>query len=383
MAQYGVFFVQMESYNYSPGQQVSGQIFLDLRVNFPAACIIMKLEGKEKTKFWKSKQVYSHTDSNGTTHYRTEWYAVYGRHRILHYDFPVANFNGGFIPAGQYTIPFTFALPHNIPNTFRHDWHDPYDCHARIHYEIKAKLEQNSGNGNDLLKFKQPFSVNAQLTGVASNKATETDKEVVCCCCCSKGRCKITGYFEKDAYQPNEIAYMVSEVQNETSVNINSLQAVFHQRLWVEAHGWWGSHNKSWERNLATVNGRSYQAKESSVGQNAERLAVPLKGLEIKRGDDAGTIGGYNTTTHGKLIRCDFFISARTEMDTLICCDEHPAATIPILVYHENKPTQSQWVAPPSWAPTAMDMYTANLTSAYQAPEPVYPEKETIEIKIG
>jgi hypothetical protein len=370
MSRFGTFFVQLECHNYSHGQQVNGVVMLDLRANFPSSNITIKLEGKEKTKFWKSRQVYSHTDSEGRTHYRTEWYPVFGRHRIMNYEFPIAAFNGGFVPAGQYQLPFSFQLPSGIPNTFHKKWTDYSDCYAKIHYELKSKLQ--SSYGKELLKFKQPFSINNSLSAPIASKAVKVDKEVVCFCCCSKGRVKLNSYFEKNAYQPGETCFMVAEVENETSVKINHLKAVFFQHINVVANGWWGTQSKSWNHNLSVDYGGSYEPKTSRVGENAERIQVNLGNLEIKGGDDAGEVGGFNTTTKGHLIQCDYFVSAVCDMDTCICCDEHPNATINVEIYNDPKPTVVQFVAPPGWAPTQYDHYTANLNQQYQCADPDY-----------
>lgn len=373
MSKYGTFFIQLENYNSSPGAQVNGTVSLDLRLNFPASNIMIKLEGKEKTKFWKSRQVYSHTDKDGVTHYRTEWYPVYGRHRIMNYEFPVAAFNGGFIPAGQYQIPFTFQMPSNVPSTFHKTWYDYSDCYAKIHYELKANLK--SLHGKDLLKFKQPFTVNNSLHAPVQSKAVMVDKEVVCFCCCSKGKVKLNSYFEKNAYQPGETCYMVAEVTNDTSVKVEQLQAVFYQSIHLQADGWWGSHSKSWTSALSSRNGSSYEPNTAKVGANAERIQVELKGLDIRGGEDAGQVGGFNTTTHGKIIQCSYYVSAKCMMDTCICCDEHPNATIGVEIYSDPKPTQPTFVAPPNWAPQMYDMYTANLTSQFEAPPNQYPDE--------
>jgi hypothetical protein len=365
MSRFGKFFVQLECYNYSPGQQVNGTVMLDLTANFPSSNITIKLEGKEKTKFWKSRQIYS-----GNKKTRREWYSVFGRHRIMNYEFPIAAFNGGFVPAGQYQLPFSFQLPSGIPNTFQSHWIDYSNCYAKIHYELKSKLE--SSDGKELLKFKQSFSINNSLSAPIASKAVKVDKEVVCFCCCSKGRVKLNSYFEKNAYQPGETCFMVAEVENETSVKINNLKAVFFQHIEVKSNGWWGTHYMVFNHNLSAKNGGSYEPKTSRVGENAERIQVDLGKLKITAGEYAGEVDSFNTTPKGHLIQCDYFVKAECDMDTCICCDVNPMATINVEIYNDPKPTVVQFVAPSGWAPTQYDHYTANLNQQYQCADPDY-----------
>lgn len=358
MSQYGSFFVILEKPIYSPGDQVNGTVYLDCTLDFPSSHITLKLEGKEKIKFWKSRQVYSHTDSNGTTHYRTEWYPVYDSHRCFNYEFPVANFSGAFIQRGQYQIPFTFHLPAHVPSTFYYTWYRNGDCYAKIHYEAKAKME--SAYGKDLLKHKLQFTVNAAQLKNAKQKRVDIDKEVVSWCCCNQGKLKMTSYFEKDAYMPGETAYLVVEAENNSKVKCNTIDGNFTQE--INIHGWGGGSGD--KRNLRTVQIPGLEPGEAFIGGNAKRIAIALTGTQIKAGEDAGT---NNTTVHGKLIQCNYYISAQTKMDACICCDEHPVSKIYINLYNPIPPAPPAFQQPANWQPQVFDTYIANFDAQYQA----------------
>ena len=357
MSQYGSFFVVLDRSVYSPGDQVCGTVFLDCLLDFPTSQITLKLEGKEKIKFWKSRQVYSHTDRDGNTHYRTEWYPVYDSHRCFNYEFPVGAFNGPFIQRGQYQIPFTFNLPNHIPSTFHYKWHRNGDCYAKIHYEAKAKME--SLHGKDLLKHKLMFTVNAAQTHAAMTKRVDIDKEVVSWCCCNQGKFKMTAYFEKDSYMPGESAYLVLEAENNSKVKCKTINGNFIQD--INIHGWGGGSGD--KRNLRTVKIPGMEPGEAWVGGNAKRIEIALTGTTIKQGEDAGT---NNTTVHGKLIQCNYYISAQTEMEACICCDEHPTSKIYIDLYNPVPPPTAAFQPPPQWQPQVFDTYVAQLQPQFQ-----------------
>jgi hypothetical protein len=224
----------------------------------------------------------------------------------------------------------------------------------------------------ELLKFKQSFSINNSLSAPILSKEKKIDKEVFCYCCYGKGPVKLISYFEKNAYQPGETCFMVAEVENDTSVKIKNLKAVFFQHIKVESNGTRGNHSKSWKHNLSVKDGGSYEPKTSRVGLNAERIQVDLGNLKITAGEYAGEVSVFNTTTKGHLIQCDYYVKVECDMDTCICCDEHPNATISVEIYNHSKPTVAQFVPPPGWDPTQYDIYTANLNQQYQCPDPDY-----------
>jgi len=270
MSRYGNFGIHLDSLNYSPGDQVNGVIYLDCHLDFPASFVTLKLEGKEKTKWWDSRQVYNGTDSNGNTQYRTEWYPVYNYHRCYRYKFPIASFKGAFIPKGNYEVPFSFKLPNSLPSTFRKEWYHNGDCYGKIHYECKALLESNFGK--DLLKRKLPFTVNAGLIKKIEQKSCHIDKEVINCCCCKQGKFKMSAYFEKDAYVPGEIAYMVVEAENNTKVKCFDVSGIFSENVTLHGYGYGGDSNCS---NLITVSTPGLAPGQSFTGEQAKRLQIP------------------------------------------------------------------------------------------------------------
>lgn len=166
----------------------------------------------------------------------------------------------------------------------------------------------------------------------------------------------MTAYFEKNAYMPGETAYLVVEAENNSSVKCLSINGNFTQDLRIA-----GGAGEC--KNLVTVKAPGLEPSQTYVGQDAKRLAIPLKGTTITGGDDIGT---SNTSVNGKLIKCNYYVSAQTQMDACICCDEHPVSRIYINLYNAVPPVSHKYHPPSSWAPQIMDPYVANLCPEFE-----------------
>lgn len=354
MSKYGTLFVTQERPVYAPGDQVNGVIYVDCFLDFPASHITLKLEGKEKVKYWVPEQVHDHTDKDGVKHYKTEYHPRWDSHRCFNYEFPAANFAGPFIPKGQYQIPFQFHLPVELPSTFHYKWHDGGDCFAKIHYKAKAKLE--SSTGKDLLKTSFDMILNASQNELIQQRRIDIDKEVINCCCFNQGRFKMTAYFEKDAYMPGETAFLVVEAENNSKAECKKIRGNFTQAITIK-NGY--GHKKD----LTSVVCPGLAPGKTYLGQDAKRLEIPLTGTMITGGEDAGV---SNTTVHGKLIQCNYYVSAQTEMDACICCDEHPVSRIYINQYNAVPPIPHVFHPPTDWAPQVFDTYIANFNPEFE-----------------
>lgn len=115
--EYGSLNVSLSNMNYNAGQQVTGVVYLNLLKNYPSSELNLLLEGKEKV-FWWTK--HTHNDGEHTyTYYVPHW----ATHRTYNHEFCIARFEGNFIPAGQYQVPFSFVLSESSPSTFRYAWY--------------------------------------------------------------------------------------------------------------------------------------------------------------------------------------------------------------------------------------------------------------------
>ena len=322
MSKYGQFIVNLDKQVYSPKDQVSGMLYLDLLEEFPSSQVTMKVQGKEKIKYQKEVEETYYCEDEQKDKTRTHYEEVTEKHKCFDHEFSIMNFNEPYVPRGQYQVPFTFILPSDIPSTFYKKWDSNGECYAKIHYTVKAKMESKIG-GYDLLKNKQIFTINAAKSDIMLQKTVSWDDHIVHCCCFNQGRFKLSTFFEKDHYVPGESAYCVVEAENHSKAKCNHINGMFEQEIKISSSE--GSKNN--RDVLYSVKARGLHPGEVLIGSDSQKLEIPIKGTEIHSGKDAGT---HNTSTHGKLIKCEYFLTIKAMMNACICCGEHPNTKIPI-----------------------------------------------------
>jgi sporulation-control protein spo0M len=361
---YGDIYIFLANRNYHPGEQVNGMVYVNLGKTFPAGAITLKLEGKEKFKHYWAE---SHRVNDGTN--RTERVIKDDSEKKTAFkaEFPIASFPGQKIPAGQYQFPVCFVLPSNIPSSFNYKWkNEGKKCYAKIEYEMKVKLEAHGEDGDDLLKRKQVFIVNAPLKSLPESKSKSETKEITCYCCFGKGPMKISSHFDKDAYMPDETAQAYIEVENGSSYECEKLTAELIQYIEMK-----GKRTVNQEKTLSSTDGDSVSAGKNCTGENARMMRIAINGVDQK--DDDGNVF-YNTTCSGKIINCHYKLSIIGHMECKGCiCDKAPDCDIPIQLYTPSMPTMAQYMAPAGWAPQMYPLYTADLGGAqmgegYQMP---------------
>lgn len=367
MAQFGNIHVQFDKDSYAPGDQVNGFIYLNLFTNYPSNTVYLMISGVEETKlveelwvtrdeyhrkyryhgrehsYWgyskyrkRSRARYDYWDSIGSHHRRTGAEGEQERRRILldHYQFkpvfnhkfPVYQFGGVFIPAGQYSFPISFVLPQGMPATFNHEFKDHgSDCFADISYTMVASLDfANFGFGQ--VSNSQNFVVNQAIKGDGTTRAADITKQVKDCCCMDKGTVKIKAYFERSDYMSGEKAAIVAEIDNSDCKNdIDHINGVFRQYLTINA----GRYSKTITNEFSKVSLTGIKSGDKCVGQDAKRLELTLTNKQ----------GGYvQPSSSGQLIKNRYNLETTTKMTGNQCCDKAPTASILANIY--NRPIE-------------------------------------------
>ena len=124
--------------------------------------------------------------------------------KIIVFKVPIYYFPGGLAPAGQYSFPFSFYLPANIPATLLYCGFDK--AVASIKYKITAIMEPSIGFNVKKMKFKQPLIIHQPADKSDADRMQSDERNIYACCCFgNKGMVKITTQFECNTYGPNEI----------------------------------------------------------------------------------------------------------------------------------------------------------------------------------
>jgi hypothetical protein len=152
--EHGNVYLQTDKPYYIAGEPITGKIYLNLTMMYPAQCLNIEVKWKEKCK-WTTRENKEVKDGDTT---RTEFQDVEHKgEKEFKNKIPVFYFPNGAVAPGQYTFPFSFALPSDVPASL-------YFCAidnavATIKYKIKAVLESAMGFSVKEMKHKQTLII--------------------------------------------------------------------------------------------------------------------------------------------------------------------------------------------------------------------------------
>lgn len=138
VTQYGGIFFKLDQDFFNPGDTVTGNVFLDLRMPYPGDKICFEIKGEEYTK-WIDKEARQRPrpDGNQETYYVDV--PREGQYDILRQELTIYDWRQGMvIPPGQYNFPVSFLIPNGIPGSFY--FHGGTTV-AEIAYRVEAYLK--------------------------------------------------------------------------------------------------------------------------------------------------------------------------------------------------------------------------------------------------
>lgn len=339
----GSMYIKLDKGDYSPGEQVTGVVMLNLMSIFNNGTVYLTVAGVEQVKLVERVTV-------GTGEQRKEENRIHtDRNFFFNNRIPLYHFSGGFAASGQYSFPFCFPLPSGLPSSFKFTFKQHgEDCFASTSYELKASLE----NGHETsLFYNIPLAVNQPMQLDNASSRMEMTSKINHCCCIDKGTSKIVSYFEKKEYFPGETAYLITEADNtQSQAAIKSIAGTFKQEVRLRA----GTYEDRIHIDLKDVRLPGMMPGEQRTGPNAIRIEVPLVNHSHYAKEN-----GIQPTSRGKLITNEYFIKNKLSMDVCNCCDTNPQCTLKLNIRNPSinyNPWQSM---PSNWNPQVFS--TVNL----------------------
>eukprot|EP00753_Platysulcus_tardus_P010517 PLAT2790.1.p2 GENE.PLAT2790.1~~PLAT2790.1.p2 ORF type:complete len:375 (-),score=167.53 PLAT2790.1:123-1205(-) len=336
-------YVHTDKPTYVAGEEISGTVSLNVVTPLESKGVFLKIRGCEST-FWQEKrerQVVDGVDDAGMDIVRTETF--YEERRGLHSFFrvrvPVYPVRGMCEP-GQYSFPFKFMLPRDLPGSFYEHgrrWETEYD--ARVRYTLKAEVDVAGFFKSDITHT-QELIIHERVLGDIVPAVREKTQNVYVCCCFNKGSAAVRATLDKNCYAPGETAHIVAEIDNQSSVDFRRITVKLMRRLVIRAPG-----GRDFAR-TELVAENSYEGvppHTSAVGDEARR--VPL-GLVHRR------YGGIEPETHGRLITCEYWVV----LDCDVAMGMDVQLEIPVTIY-APQPAVERWEPdlPPAWEPAVCE----------------------------
>ena len=350
----GSVYVRLDKGEYSPGEQVSGTIMLDLYTPFQFGNQIwLTLAGVEQARLVEHKQrqdgeekieeKIEHAEQN-----------VFFNHKI-----PVYSFSSGMISPGQYSFPFGFVLQSGLPSSFQHKFKMGLeDCFAGVTYELQASLS-SSQSSPPAISHTIPFNVNQPVSLSNEGSRKEMNSKIDSCCCISRGESRIVSYFEKVEYVPGETAYLICEADNsKCTVKLNNISASFNQHIKITARGY--SHQITQVLTSMVMDGIG--PGERKVGPDSLRMAVQLMS------GDKNNQKGVQPTCRGKLINNEYYLVNTLNVDACICCGSHPSSSLRLNVRNPDLQYIAWSAQPAQWSPQVMPTATIQFDSEFRLP---------------
>jgi len=360
---YGGIFVKLDQEVFNPLDTLSGNIYVDLRANYPGDMLCLEVKGTEYTK-WIDKEARQRPRQGGQPGEMETYYVDVQREatrEIIKNDLVVYDWAARqVIRPGQYTFPFAFQIPSGLPGSF---FFKSGNAVAEIKYSVEGYLKPEVEQV-PRLKHKVYLTMREKVQSTIQQKELNLTKKISTWCCVDQGTISLKAAFEKDAYCPGEEARMLTEIDNgKCNLNIPNVSFQLSQTIQLSANG----HGKYFHFPIRTVDLGSIAPKTSCLGDQRKSASIILPpGQEGKAKDFTADGANVDPTqfitpsAHGSLVKSDFTLSLTCNVEGCICCDGVPSVSIPIQVYAATRPRQPDPIPPANWNPQPMPQ--ANLT---------------------
>ena len=346
-------FIQLERPSWCLKEEVTGMIHLSIKSPESSSKLILIFKGKEKTE-WTETRTETSKDSEGNESDTTVTDYFKGKTSVIRISPEIFTWDDG-LKAGDYSIPFAFTLPDQLPGTFKYS---KDSVKAEIIYTFQVILQCNSQN---LTKGKTYFAIQHPADSFNSNLKLSKSANMKTWCCYNKGTCRLDVSYPQDTYHPSQIASFFVEVDNSESllqVNGVTCRLVMEMRI---RDNYSGSKVLKNEIISETVRVRIGTGEKLVFTDGVQiNLNLPLKMQSFES----------MFSTKGKLIECMYMNEISANMNgIMMCCGDTPTVKsviniVPNFVYSvpERQP-------PDNWNPLIYDQVIIKPFPIPSAPE--------------
>ena len=175
----GYIYVKTDRPYYYPGNTVYGKIYIRTQTYMEPQHIEIYVKGKEKASFYEFEN-HERRDADGTVHRERRRHHRYYSRKIMHFKGVCFTFQGPLNP-GDYTIPFEFTLPANMPSSIIYENRNREDHPwCKVKYTAQAILVMRN---NTTLKYKQWIVIHEPpVPFVENSQSAQTVRLTTCCC---------------------------------------------------------------------------------------------------------------------------------------------------------------------------------------------------------
>lgn len=204
---------------FRPGSHVVGTIKYTVTEDKVYDKIVLSLKGTGYCQF--TNNVRNHHNKMNNQHYQTPRHFT-GNDVYVNLQSDVLTDPSGIVVAGEYTAPFSFVLPFNIPPTFNHT---TMSYVARIQYYIKLKFSK-PGVFTKANKFKREINVGSVVIPKlsAGPMAYELHKSLTSLIGGRKNDIKLQVTLNQSVTLPGSCLQLLFAIENNTNINIPKIK---------------------------------------------------------------------------------------------------------------------------------------------------------------
>ena len=315
--------------DFQPGEQVDGLI--NVNCQGMGGVVMLEILGTQAVKFkWTQITYYYATVTSGVGGNRRTRRVRRSRITLVPAEgnrvVIQQSTNLGQVSQGQFSIPFSFALPLDLPNSFK--YYQTPEINATTRYQFRA-----IGPGSqDLVEFFVIKKIDA-ARAVESGQTLETSTKLECCGCFDKGNVKLRGQFEKSMYSNGDQVNIKTQIEKTSKATLN---ASGHATC-----------------TLVLTNGQRAQTINLSCGQfmmgNTPEGQDKVESqcsfqLQIPGGD-------LMPTSDTGFIKAAYSLTFQAKPDIYCSTGNFPSVSTLIQVGPKHQIYQPTFVPPPNWAP--------------------------------
>lgn len=331
---HGTIYIQLEQSSSSGGEEVIGIINISLKIPLPSPTLTLSFKGKEITH-WEETRSISTINSDGESDSETVTDYYDGKHLICDHKYSVFKWNNE-LPPGDYSIPFTFVLPENIPGSF---YYYSSPTSAVIQYKFYAQLTTPSHK----VSGKVPIHVHQDITVFNTNIVLDRSARMRSWCFYNKGTCTISAHSPQDTYNPSQTAIFFASVNNSRSqLAIQSLSCELFCNLRLQ------SSSKTCKFIKESLIKKQFPMRINPLDEN---LPEPVE-MHMELGQKLNSLQSMYSTK-GMIINCSYTCRIEAVMEArLMCCGDYPRVEMPmIIVPNVIEPQPSAPIDPQDWRP--------------------------------
>jgi hypothetical protein len=231
--------VNTDRFEYESGSVLSGTAYLQVvRKRVKASSLQLRLIGEEVTVVHHSE---THSgERNGEQRQRED---IYERDNSRFWDVnvPLTRFKSGVVEPGRYEFPFQVPLPSHLPGSMNCQ---RGESHCSIIYTLSIHLA-GVPMGSTIMPNFDTSSPPRNLTMLprseiipAGSRFTIPEEVFpIRTCCFSKGTMKLSAHLDRTIISPNDTLEIEFTAQNDSTVAINSVQAMIQETVEWTANG--------------------------------------------------------------------------------------------------------------------------------------------------